>query len=427
MGLLDPPLFGGRRWIRVGDAYAVTRKPRGLDRAAAPLVPFAAMAAIPQGGGYAPAFTMKPLQAIQSGTYFERGDLLVAKITPSFENGKQALILDLPTPFGYATTEVIPLHPRDVRQDRRLLFFYLLHPDIRHYIAERMEGSTGRRRVPESVLLDLPFPELEASEQSRVAEVLELLRRAVDVQATCESVTFRLKQAAMHELFARGSGSWDVCRLGDHFIVGSGGTPSRSVPEYWSGGTIRWVKTTEVNYCTIYDTEEKITPQGLRNAVAKLLSPGTLLLAMYGQGVTRGKVAILGVEAACNQACAWLSPSDARIDTRYLYHFLSYRYDAIRQLAHGGQQQNLNLDIVRELLVAVPGDADSQRERVAILDDIDRKLDVHRRKRALFEDLFRSLLHKLLIGEVSASALDLTALDLTAVRPAGCSAEVHAG
>src|SRR5262245_8944607 len=128
VGLLDATLPGGRRWIRVGDVYEVTRKPRGHDRSAVPAVPFAAMEAIPQGGGYAPLFKMQPPHAITNATYFERGDLLVARISPSFENGKQALVLELPTPFGYATTEVTPLRPRDGRHDRRLLFFYLLHP-----------------------------------------------------------------------------------------------------------------------------------------------------------------------------------------------------------------------------------------------------------------------------------------------------------
>src|SRR5947199_90724 len=94
---------------------------------------------------------------------------------------------------------------------------------------------------------------------------------------------------------------WDVFPLGEHHAVGSGGTPSRSVHAFWNGGTIPWVKTTEVNYCVIRETEERITQAGLESSAAKLLPAGTLLMAMYGQGVTRGKVAILGVEAACNQ------------------------------------------------------------------------------------------------------------------------------
>ena len=131
---------------------------------------------------------------------------------------------------------------------------------------------------------------------------------------------------------------------------------------------------------------------------------------MYGQGVTRGKVAILGVEATCNQACAAIAPKDCVVDAKYLYHFLSFRYESIRQLAHGGQQQNLNLEIVRNLPIAIPEDKDSQREIVFILDAIDRKINLHRRKRAVLGDLFKVLLHKLMTGEVSIGELDFSGI-----------------
>ncbi|WP_369333449.1 restriction endonuclease subunit S [Xylella fastidiosa] len=84
-----------------------------------------------------------------------------------------------------------------------------------------------------------------------------------------------------------------------------------------------WIKTTEVAYCQITETKEHITPKGLQDPAAKLLPKGTLLMAMYGQGVTRGKVAILGIEAACNQACAAMVPINNLVHTRYLYHFLT--------------------------------------------------------------------------------------------------------
>lgn len=204
MSLLDADLGEGRGWAKVGDGYAVTKKPRSLDRSTFPTIPFAAMEAIPQGGAYSPDFVMKPGDAIASGTYFERGDVLVGKITPSFENGKQALIQELPTPFGYATTEVIPLHPISDRHDPRFLFFYLLHPDVRHYVAERMEGSTGRQRVPEYVLLELPIPDLEPDEQKAVADAVECLHMAISAETACEQRARDLKRAAMRALFTKG-------------------------------------------------------------------------------------------------------------------------------------------------------------------------------------------------------------------------------
>ena len=230
-----------------------------------------------------------------------------------------------------------------------------------------------------------------------------------------------LKRAAMHTLFTRGlrgeaqketeigpvPESWELKLISDHFAVVSGGTTSRRVQEFWMDGTIPWVKTTEVDYFVIRKTEEYITRAGLKQSTAKVLPPGTLLLAMYGQGVTRGKVAILGIEATCNQACAAISPNDGAVDSKYLYHFLLFRYESIRQLAHGGQQQNLNLEIVRNLPIPIPPDKDLQVEVVDILDAIDLKIDLHRRKRAVLDELFKALLRKLMTGEIRVGELDL--------------------
>lgn len=277
---------------------------------------------------------------------------------------------------------------------------------------------------------ELTYPQ-DTGEQKAVAAVLRQVEVASTEQSDLLSVLQDLKQAAMRELFTSGlrceahketdigplPESWNVDSLDAHHSVVSGGTPSRTNPAFWSRGTIPWVKTTEVDYCVINETEEQITPEGLAGSAAKLLPAGTLLMAMYGQGVTRGKVAFLGIEAACNQACAAISPSDGVVLPRYLYHFFVWRYDAIRSLAHGGQQQNLNLDIVRDLPIAYPPAEREQEAIVNILDAVDRKIHFHRRKRAMLDELFESLLHKLMTSEVRVGDLDLSALMPTMHKP----------
>lgn len=270
---------------------------------------------------------------------------------------------------------------------------------------------------------EFSFPK-DVDEQRRIAAVLSCAERAAGLQSEFVSGLERIKAATMRELFSRGlrgevqkdteigpiPEGWKVLSLGEHHSVVSGGTPLRSNPAFWTGGTIPWVKTTEVNYSVITETEEHITPGGLTGSAAKMLPAGTLLMAMYGQGVTRGKVGILGIDATCNQACAAISPKDDAVLPRYLYHFLSWRYEAIRSLAHGGQQQNLNLDIVRDLLMVIPPDTSEQEEIIEVLDAIDRMMELHRRKRDVLDQLFKSLLHKLLTGEITVGDLDLSAL-----------------
>jgi len=270
-----------------------------------------------------------------------------------------------------------------------------------------------------SITTSLP----DIDEQERIAAVLDFIEQKKTEEELLLQTLLTLKHAAMRELFTRGlhgeaqketeigliPESWEICQLGDHFELESGGTPSRYNLEYWSSGTIPWVKTTEINYKLITTTEECITQKGLSESAAKILPAGTLLMAMYGQGITRGKVAILGIDAACNQACAAIIARDNTIFNQYLYHFFNYRYEHIRQLAHGGQQQNLNLEIVRSLRVVFPSTSE-QHKIVEILDAIDRKIELHKKKKTLLEELFKSLLHKLMTGEIRVADLDLSAI-----------------
>ncbi|MDF2380192.1 restriction endonuclease subunit S [Nostoc ellipsosporum NOK] len=136
--------------------------------------------------------------------------------------------------------------------------------------------------------------------------------------------------------------------------VGSGGTPSRSNASYYRGH-IPWVKTGEVIDEIIYDTEEKVTEQAVDNSSAKIYQKGSLLVAMYGQGKTRGRTAKLGVNAATNQACAVLydiKSEDVIVD--YLWVYLMNEYDRLRSLASGNNQPNLNADMIKKYPVVLP-------------------------------------------------------------------------
>lgn len=156
---------------------------------------------------------------------------------------------------------------------------------------------------------------------------------------------------------------WKLVRLGDIAQISSGGTPDRSQPRYWNGD-IPWVTTGEIQFNTITDTAEKITAEGLKNSSAKLYPPGTLLMAMYGQGKTRGQVAKLGIEAATNQACAALRLSD-HCDLDYIHQCLAAHYEAIRELGNVGSQQNLSAALVKGIALPLP--PKQEQARIAAL------------------------------------------------------------
>lgn len=135
---------------------------------------------------------------------------------------------------------------------------------------------------------------------------------------------------------------------------GSGGTPSRSVESYY-GGNIPWVKTGEVLDDIIYDTEEKITRSALNNSSAKLYPKGSIVIAMYGQGLTRGRTAKLGIDATTNQACLVLYNIDTdKILPDYLWYYLQGEYHRLRALAYGNNQPNLNAGIINNYPIVIP-------------------------------------------------------------------------
>ncbi|MBE6099470.1 MAG: hypothetical protein E7197_05385 [Anaerovibrio sp.] len=139
----------------------------------------------------------------------------------------------------------------------------------------------------------------------------------------------------------------------DFTDVVSGGTPDRKNNEYWENGTVPWVKTTELQNNKIDDVEEFITEKGLLESSAKIVPKDTVLIAMYGQGKTRGMTAILGIPASTNQACACLLPSEY-IEPKYLWQYIIMSYDRLRNLAQGGNQPNLNGNMIKNFTVLIP-------------------------------------------------------------------------
>lgn len=139
--------------------------------------------------------------------------------------------------------------------------------------------------------------------------------------------------------------------LGELYPIGTGGTPERESGNYY-GGDIPWVKSTEVNFCHIVETQEHITKEGLKASNCKPYNPNTVLLAMYGQGSTRGKVAILNCKATVNQAIAAIQV-DNPDDSEFVFQELKCMYEHVRDLASGGNQHNLNLKIVSNIHIAI--------------------------------------------------------------------------
>lgn len=152
--------------------------------------------------------------------------------------------------------------------------------------------------------------------------------------------------------------------LGDLADVVSGGTPKRSEPSFF-GGDIPWVKIGDMLQGNVTSTEETITDAGLSSSSAKLLPAGTLLLSIFA---TIGRTAVLGIDAATNQAIAGLKVRDSSVvDRHYLRRYLEYASEGLANQGRGVAQANINLSILRSHKVPLPPIED-QRRIAAVLD-----------------------------------------------------------
>lgn len=154
-------------------------------------------------------------------------------------------------------------------------------------------------------------------------------------------------------------------KLGDVFEIGSGGTPSKSHPEYY-GGDIPWVKTGDLKSEYLYEVEDFITEAGLNNSSAKMYEPDTVLIAMYG--ATIGATTILKMHACTNQACAAFKKNDSVIP-EYLYFFLKSQKEKFVKDGVGGAQPNISAGYLKKVEMELPS-LNEQREIVNILDKI---------------------------------------------------------
>ena len=196
-----------RHWkmARFGEVATFTKKPRGLQYSEYDEIPFVPMDLIPIAKLFSEQFTLKKNGELSSGTYFEPGDILLAKITPSFENGKQCVIKGLPTPFGIATTEVIPIREVAGVSDKFYLFYYLLMPDVRTLLAGRMQGTTGRQRLGKETLVSLEIPLPPLPEQRAIAHVLQTIQEAKSTRQRELALERERKAALMDYLFSYGT------------------------------------------------------------------------------------------------------------------------------------------------------------------------------------------------------------------------------
>lgn len=266
--------------------------------------------------------------------------------------------------------------------------------------------------------LNIPIPPL--AEQKVIADKLDTLLAQVETtKVRLERIPKILKTFRQSVLAAAVSGklteqwreenevsieSWVSTNIGSLAQVATGKTPKRTNAEYWGGGDVPWLTSAATGAALTFEAEQFVTKLAVKECTLKLFPIGTLLLAMYGEGKTRGQVTELQLEATCNQACAAILVDETKVSKEFLKLRLQENYVETRKAAAGGAQPNLNLNKVREITVDLPSELEQAQivrrveELFAFADRIEQKANAALER---VNNLTQSILAKAFRGELT--------------------------
>ncbi len=403
------PLPDGWRLVRLGDSEIAeirgSKKFPNYENVA-----FIPMEYIPDSGIYA-KYEVRPRSQIKSFTYCEKGDLLLAKITPSLENGKQGIVPDnVPNGFALATTEVFPISCK--RMNSLFLFYVLKHSCFRNKIISSMTGTTGRQRATKESVekLFIPFPPL--FEQVKIAEILSTVDQAIQKIIEAIEKTERLKKGLMQELLTKGIGhkefkntelgklpkGWDIRQLYEVVYINRESVdPARDFP------SIPFI------YIDIDSVENET---GLIKAPKEILGKNAPLRArrvVHHNDVIISTVrpylrafAIIPAKydkQICSTGFAVLSCKEVLLPY-FLFH-VAFSEPFIAQcnrMMVGGQYPALNSSQVSRLKLPLPSIAE-QSKIAEILNKIDERLEALRNRKEGLEKVKKGLMEDLLTGK----------------------------
>ncbi|TDY23574.1 type I restriction enzyme S subunit [Paraburkholderia sp. BL6665CI2N2] len=363
-------------------------------------------------------FEKRPWGEIKkSYTHFADGDVVLAKITPCFENGKGGIPFGLPNGIGAGSSEYFVLRPSSAVL-AKYLFAYLKTASFLKEGEINMTGSVGHKRVPKDFLLRKTLPLAPLPEQKRIADKLDAVLARVDAaRVRLDRVPAVLKHFRRVILSAATSGNlqgelqtadarrngWIACSLGTVAEVGTGSTPLRSNESFYAVTGTPWITSSATSQRAVTQAEEFVTGEAIKAHRLKIYPVGTLLVAMYGEGKTRGQVTELAIPAAINQACAAVRVDEKRADRRFVRLILEANYFEMRELAEGGNQPNLNLSKIKNFPLTLPS-LEAQRKIIQRVESLfavaDRIQAQYERAVERLEKLTPALLAKAFRGEL---------------------------
>ncbi|MEK7549897.1 MAG: restriction endonuclease subunit S [Patescibacteria group bacterium] len=280
-------------------------------------------------------------------------------------------------------------------------FFYFLQS-----VTFKQLGYARHYRLLKEIQVPIPL----LAEQKRTVKILdekfaqiEELKRITEQQIKNSRELF---ESYAQSIFLDSKKDWSSKSIGEVCDLMTGGTPSRGHLEYFQNGKIKWLVSGDIHKKEIFDCEGRITKEGYESSNAKFLPINSVLIALNGQGKTRGSVALLRVKATCNQSLVSIYPKKIEeLLPEYLYQALNSRYQEIRKLTGdaGNDRRGLNMPIIRSIRISFPSVPD-QKVIVKKLDALSAETKnleaIYKQKLVDLEELKKSVLQKAFAGEL---------------------------
>ena len=307
---------------------------------------------------------------------------------------------------AYCGGDILVLSPHSEHSSKYLGYVLNSRPVVVQKASRGQGDAVVHIKADSLAEVSAPIPPLP--EQRKIAAALSDVDEMIAASERLIEKKRKIKTGAMQRLLTGKTrlpgfkGAWVEKRLGDvcaTFV--SGATPCRGVKSYW-GGHIRWITSGELNYNVIYETNEHITPKGVRETNLIVHKPGTLLIAMTGMEAegTRGRCAIVGAPSTTNQSCLALNGTD-RCDALFLYWYYVYKgKDLALTFCQGTKQQSYTADIVRRLPVVLPPTLAEQKAIAKVLGDMDAEIAALEAELAKTRQLKQGMMQELLTGKV---------------------------
>lgn len=298
------------------------------------------------------------------GEVFSEGVTLFAKIGEAIKLNRRAFV----TRTGLADNNVMAVIP-EMLISKRFIYHFMHTVDLTDASRSTTVPSIRKGDI-ECLPLNIP----SQVEQKEIADRLDKLLAQVEAtQARLARIPDIIKRFRQSVLTAAVSGElteewrerndvliehWIATNIGCVAQVATGKTPKRTNPAYWDEGSIPWLTSAATGTAFIFEAEQFVTNVAIKECTLKIFPAGTLLLAMYGEGKTRGQVTEMRLEATCNQACAAILVDESKASKCFIKLRLQENYEETRKAAVGGAQPNLNLNKVREIPVHLPSEAE---------------------------------------------------------------------